>query len=274
MQHSHHFRQVSSRYSRMHCLYRRQETEDGASRSATTALLKGMPCVPHMDGIVVRAAVGLVAVVQALQIELAAGHTAASVDAAEIQLRTALELLAERAGLAGERSRLAEHDRPDSSECGERQRGADRTGLLDHITTVHGLSSGRCRAHRYTDCGAVRGHAAGSSSRHGALAVRSMSSVERKRDRRACRTNRSTAARKVRTRCASAPTPINCAPSVLRARSVAEVDSRPSEALWIRSSSQAMCRQVPSIAASVRNATVNTAPLTPSLRSAARMSPP
>lgn len=60
-----------------------------------------------MDGIVVRAAVGLVAVVQALQLELAPGHTAASVDAVEMQLRTALEL-------------LAEHDRPDSSECGER----------------------------------------------------------------------------------------------------------------------------------------------------------
>lgn len=249
-------------------------TEDGASRSATTDLLKGMPCVPHMDGIVVRAAVRLVAVVQALQIELTPGHTAASVDAVEIQLRTALEPLAERAGLARERSRLAEHDRPDSSECGERQRGADRTGLFDRITTVHGLSSGRCRAHRHTDFGAVRGHAAGSSSRHSALAVRSMSSVERKRDWRACRTNRSTAARKVRTRCASVPTPINCAPSVLRARSAAEGDSRPSEALWTRSSPQAMCRQVPSIVASVRNATVNTAPLTPSLRSAARMSPP
>lgn len=141
-------------------------TEDGASRSATTALRKGMPCVPHMDGIVVRAAVGLVAVVQALQLELAPGHTAASVDAVELQLRTALELLAERAGLAGERSRLAEHDRPDSSECGERQRGADRTELLDHIATVHGLSSGWCRAHRHTDCGAVRDHAADLSSRH------------------------------------------------------------------------------------------------------------
>lgn len=167
---------------------------------------------------------------------------------------------------------------------GERILASARRILREHEIWQQDLHSGANDPKGYRLIGAVptaipiaARFAAMLQDRHPVIVpvVRSMSSVELETGLESlCRTNMSTAAQKVRTRCASAPTPINCAPSVLRARSVAQGGSRPSEALWTRSSSQAMCRQVPSIAASMRNATVNTAPLTPSLRSAARMSPP